>query len=93
MSGGLGGLEVWWPGGGLEAWEACRPEALEAWRPKDLGGLEAFWLCGRPGGLGGLASVGSLVRGDRTSDLREIFRFAHPEQIIIAGQVYDSDVH
>jgi hypothetical protein len=50
MSGGLGGLEVWWPGG-QEAWEAseareaCRPEALEAWRSKDLGGLEAFWLC------------------------------------------------
>jgi hypothetical protein len=39
------------------------------------------------------ASVGSLVRGDRTSDLREIFRFAHPEQIIKAGQVYASDVY
>ena len=30
---------------------------------------------------------------DRTSDLREIFSFAHPEQIIKAGQVYASDVY
>ena len=30
---------------------------------------------------------------DRTSDIREIFSFAHPEQIIKAGQVYASDVY
>ena len=30
---------------------------------------------------------------DRTSDIREIFSFAHPEQFIKAGQVYASDVY
>ena len=30
---------------------------------------------------------------DRTSDIRETFGFAHPEQILKAGQVYASDVY
>ena len=30
---------------------------------------------------------------DRTSDIRETFSFAHPEQVIKAGQVYCSDVY
>ena len=73
MPGDLGSLDAWrpwrpggrrpwrpwrpWGPGGLEAW---RLGGLEAWRPGGLGGLEAFWLCRRPGGLGGLGGVKTL---------------------------------